>query len=500
MSYQKGYAMKKYILALDQGTTSTRAMLFNQQGKSIAKAQKEFQQFFPENGWVEHDPEEIWRTVVQVCQDVILQINGEAESIAAIGITNQRETTIIWHKETGKAIYPAIVWQDRRTAEFCQQLKDEGLEEKITQKTGLLLDPYFSATKIHWILNHVPNAKQLAKENKLAFGTIDSFLLWRLTEGRVHATDITNASRTLLFNLHTQKWDEELLKLFDIPACILPEIKDNCADFGMTDKKWFSTEIPVSGMAGDQQAAAVGQACFKLGMIKSTYGTGCFMMVNTGEEILTSKNRLLTTVMFRIQGKTTYALEGSIFVAGAAVKWLRDKLNLIQNAAETETIAASISSTNGVYLIPAFTGLGAPYWQPDARGAIIGMTRDTGKAEIIRATLEAVCYQSKDLLEAIKADGMSKISQIRVDGGMVENNWLLQFLADILRIDVERPASIETTVRGAAYLAGLQVGFYSSLQSLETLWELQNKFSCKMTEELQQQCYAGWKDAVNSVL
>ena len=491
---------KKYILAIDQGTTSTRAMLFDKMGQVVGRAQKEFEQSFPENGWVEHNPEELWRTTVQVCQDVILQIHGEVESIASIGITNQRETTILWHKETGLPIYPAIVWQDRRTAQFCQSLKKEKLTEKsVNEKTGLLLDPYFSATKIRWILDHVPLARELVQRDKLLFGTVDTFLLWRFTGGKTHATDITNASRTLLMNLKTKNWDEELLDLFGIPRSILPTILDNCADFGETEKRILGATISITGMAGDQQAASFGQACFKPGMIKSTYGTGCFMMINTGEKIIHSENKLLTTVMSSLQGKTTYALEGSIFVAGATMKWLRDKLQILNDVRYSENLAKSIENTNGVYLVPAFTGLGAPYWRPDVRASIVGMTRDTGRAEIVRAALEAVAYQTLDLLNSIKTDGVDEIISIRVDGGMVENNWLLQFLADILNIHVERPASIETTVRGVAYLAGLHVGFYQSLDQLTHIWELQRLFQPAMIDKLRQQYYEGWKHAIKQV-
>src|SRR3990167_8185156 len=473
--------MQHYILAIDQGTTSRRAILFNQHGQLISKAQQEFAQYFPNIAWVEHNPEEIWQSVLSVCNKVIQQSGITVKQIAAIGITNQRETTILWDRSTGKPIYPAIVWQDRRTTEFCLNLKAKSRrEEEIFQKTGLLLDPYFSASKIAWLLTHVPGASAKAQQGQLAFGTVDSFLLYRLTGGKIHATDITNASRTMLLNLKTQSWDQDLLNLFDIPAAILPTIKDNCADFGVTAKEVFGHEIPITGMAGDQHAASFGQACFHEGMVKSTYGTGCFVMVNTGQQIVHSQNRLLTTVMSRINGRTTYAIEGSIFIAGAAVKWLRDQLGIIREPRETEFIAGSINSNKGVYLVPAFTGLGAPYWRPEARGAIVGITRDTGKAEIVRAVLEAVGYQTRDLFSAISQDGCYTNNMFRVDGGMVENNWLLQFLADILNINIERPVCIETTALGAAYLAGLQIGYFSSFEQIERLWQKDATFNPKM--------------------
>ncbi len=492
--------MKKVILAIDQGTTSSRAIAFDERLQPIAQARQEFQQYFPNNGWVEHDPEEIWSTTLAVCHDVINQVGG-IEMFAAVGITNQRETTLLWDRKTGQTIYPAIVWQDRRTTPFCFELKqnDVQLESLIYRKTGLLLDPYFSASKVAWILDHVEGARARAERGELAFGTVDSFLLYRLTKGRCHFTDVTNASRTLLFNINTLSWDEELLSFFNIPAAILPDVLDNCADFGVVDSEWFGAGVPVAGMAGDQHAASFGQACFHQGMVKSTYGTGCFLMANTGNEVFRSSNRLLSTVMYRVAGETTYAVEGSIFIAGAAVKWLRDKLGLIKEPRETESIAASLASNHGVYTVPAFTGLGAPYWRPDVRGAIVGMTRDTGRAEIVRSVLEAVAYQTKDLLRALAGDGFTGVAGFRVDGGMVENNWLLQFLADIVDVAVERPTCIETTAMGAAALAGLQVGYFDSLQSLEALWQQDACFRSTMLTDERNELYQGWHDAVDQI-
>jgi glycerol kinase len=493
--------MGQFILSIDQGTTSSRALLLDQQAQIVTKAQKEFPQYFPQNGWVEHNSEEIWETTLTVCKQVIEDSKINPSSIAAIGITNQRETTVVWDRQTGNPIYPAIVWQDRRTATFCEALKKENpqLEKKIANKTGLLLDPYFSATKIAWILDHVEGARQKAEQGRLAFGTIDSFLLYRLTGGKSHATDVTNASRTMLLNLETLEWDEELLALFKIPKSLLPEVKENCADFGVSEASLLGAEIPIAGMAGDQHAASFGQACFEPGMVKSTYGTGCFMLVNTGGDIVHSRNRLLTTVLFKVNGRTTYAVEGSIFVAGAAVKWLHEYLGLIRAPRETEAIAASVDSTDGLYVVPAFTGLGAPYWKPEARGAILGMTRNTGRAEIVRGVLEAVCYQSKDLLTAILNDGVHQLKQLRVDGGMVENSWLLQFLADILGVAVERPVCIETTAMGAAYLAGLQVGVFQSLEEIEALRKSDKVFVPQMLSSQREALYKGWKNAVAEI-
>ncbi|ROS01727.1 glycerol kinase [Sinobacterium caligoides] len=489
--------MADYILAIDQGTTSSRAILFDSDATAAHSAQQEFPQHFPQDGWVEHDPEDIWQSVIDCCHQVINQL-GDGEQIAAIGITNQRETTLVWDKLTGKTIYPAIVWQDRRTSDYCQQLKDRGLEERINDITGLLIDPYFSATKLRWILEQVPGARARAERGELAFGTVDSYLLWRLSGGREHRTDASNASRTMLFNIHSQQWDEELLELFDIPAALLPEVMD-CADqFGVSDAAVLGRQVPILGMAGDQQAALFGQTCFNKGMAKSTYGTGCFMIVNTGDCALKSKNRLLTTVAYRLRGEVTYALEGSIFVAGATIQWLRDGLMLIDNAMESEPLAEQTDPDHGVYMVPAFTGLGAPYWDPNARGAIFGLCRDTGIKEIVTAGLQSVCYQSKDLQKAMESDGERPIA-LRVDGGMVANNWVMQFLADILGATVDRPTIIETTALGAAYLAGLEAGIFTSLEQLEQKWQCQQRFEPQMSKSRRDAFYAGWQQAIRRV-
>jgi glycerol kinase len=490
--------MPSYILAIDQGTTSSRAIMFNDSSEILGVAQAEFTQYFPQDGWVEHDPEEIWSTTINVVKEVIASTGITAAEIAAIGITNQRETTVLWDKETGKAIYNAIVWQDRRTADYCEKLKSEGLEDMITSKTGLLLDPYFSGTKVRWLLDNVDGARQQALAGKLMFGTIDTFLLWRLTRGESHKTDATNASRTLLFNIHGQVWDEDILQALDIPDCILPQVEDCSSDFGYTDESLFGAAIPITGIAGDQQAALVGQCCFSRGMIKSTYGTGCFVIMNTGTTAVRSSHKLLTTVAYRIDGKVTYGLEGSIFIAGAAVQWLRDGLKIIDDAAETEKIAAANPDSHGVYLVPAFTGLGAPYWDANARGAIFGLTRDSGIEDIVTATLQSVCFQTKDLLAAMGNDGIAPDS-IRVDGGMVANDWLSQCLSDISRIAVERPLVTETTALGAAYLAGLQVGLFGSLDELSHQWQQERRFEPEMAERLSLNLYVGWLDAVERV-
>lgn len=487
--------MAQYLLSIDQGTTSSRAIVFDAAGSIVAVDQEEFPQIYPADGWVEHDPEAIWETTLKTCRGALKNASLTAADIAAIGITNQRETTVVWDRKTGKPVYNAIVWQDRRTAETCVKLKAQGHEANVTSKTGLLLDPYFSGTKIAWILDNVPGARDRAEQGELAFGTIDSFLLWRLTGGEQHATDATNASRTLIFDIHQQQWDEELLQLVGVPASVLPEVRDSSADYGMTDPKLLGGAIPVRGMIGDQQSASVGQACFKPGMVKSTYGTGCFMILNTGEKALTSENRLLTTVAYRLNGKTNYALEGSIFIAGAAVQWLRDAVQLISDASETKALAESIDDTDGVYLVPAFTGLGAPYWDPDARGAIVGLTRDSGIAHIVRAGLEAVCYQTCDLLKAMEKDGAT-ISALRVDGGMVINDWVVQFLADMLSVSVDRPQVTETTALGAAYMAGLGIGMYSSLEEIAEQWALERRFEPQMEEFRRDGLYEGWLAAV----
>lgn len=489
----------KYLLAIDQGTTSTRAALFSISGEPIAQHQIEHRQYFPQNGWVEHDPLEIWQNTITCCQKTLESAHVTANQVAGMGISNQRETTLLWDKETGKAIYPAIVWQDRRTSDFCDTLKQKpGLIKEITQRTGLLIDPYFSATKIHWLLNHVEYAHQLMHQGRLAFGTIDTFLIWHLTDGKSYITDATNASRTLLFNIHTQQWDDDLLKIFDIPREILPKVVDNAGSFGETDADLFGSPIPITGIAGDQQAALIGQACFKSGMVKSTYGTGCFVLLNTGDQVIHSRNNLLSTVAYRLDNKVTFGLEGSIFTAGSAVQWLRDGLGLIRKASETEALASSIQDNGGVYLIPAFTGLGAPYWDPKARGALLGITRDTRVQHIVRATLEAVCYQTRDLLECMNQDGAT-IKTLRVDGGMVANDWLLHFLSDLLNIEVERPACIETSALGAAYLAGLGAGIYHSLDDISAAWRLNKKFIPEMPAKKRETLYSEWKKAVTLI-
>lgn len=490
---------KDLILAIDQGTTSSRAIVFSRKGDVLGVGQQEFKQYFPNDGWVEHDPEEIWESTLAVCHAAIKNAGVDLNNIAGIGITNQRETSVIWDRATGKPLYNAIVWQDRRTAAFCDELKAAGREASVAQKTGLLLDPYFSATKIAWILDQVEGARAKANAGDLAFGTIDSFLLWRLTGGKSHATDATNASRTLLFDIEKQAWDDDLLTLFNVPASLLPTVKDSAADFGVTEFALFGVEIPIAGIAGDQQAALIGQACFSPGMLKSTYGTGCFLMQNTGSKIIRSTNKLLSTVAYRLDGETTYATEGSIFIAGAAVQWLRDGLKLIDKAGETQALAESIPSTKGVFLVPAFTGLGAPHWDANARGAIVGLTRDTGIAEICRAALEAVCYQTRDLVDALVADGCEQPATIRVDGGMVANDWLAGFLADIIGASVERPVVTETTALGAAYLAGLQLGIYESLEQIEAQWQCERTFEPTMPEADREKLCADWRVAVQRV-
>jgi glycerol kinase len=488
------------LLAIDQGTTSTRAILFDANGANLAQTQRELPQIFPEDGWVEHDPEEIWQATEAVCRETLTNASIDADQVAAIGITNQRETTVIWDRDSGQPIHNAIVWQDRRTADFCDDLVAAGHEETFKAKTGLVLDPYFSGTKIRWLLDNVAGARDAANAGKLAFGTIDSFLLWRLTGGRVHATDATNASRSLLYDIHEQRWDEELLTILDVPMSLLPEVRDCASDFGATDAELFGAAIPIGGIAGDQHAATIGQACFVPGMVKNTYGTGCFVMLNTGDKAVRSENGLLTTVAYRLGGKTTYALEGSVFVAGAAIQWLRDGLQVIDEAGESERHALAVADTGGVYLVPAFTGLGAPHWDPNARGAILGLTRDSSISHIVRAALESVCYQTRDLAEAMAADLGQPISGLRVDGGMVENNWLMQFQADLLDMTVERPEVTETTALGAAYLAGLQVGLFTSLDDISQRWHLNHAFAPEADSGQREQLYAGWQEAVTRVL
>lgn len=487
----------RLVLALDQGTTSSRAIVFNAATNIVSVAQLEFPQYFPQSGWVEHDPEDLWRTTVETAREAVRNAGG-ADRIAALGITNQRETTVVWDRRTGEPVSNAIVWQDRRTAAHCKRLKEAGHEPFFTERTGLLLDPYFSGTKVAWILENVEGARQKAEAGHLAFGTVDSWLIWRLTGGRVHATDATNASRTLVFDIHRCEWDDELLGILGIPRSMLPEVKDSADDFGLADAGILGAAIPISGVAGDQQAATVGQACFEAGMLKSTYGTGCFALLNTGGAPVRSDNRLLTTIAYRLNGTPAYALEGSIFVAGAAVQWLRDGLRLIGDAAESGTLAADADAAHRVYLVPAFTGLGAPYWDAEARGALFGLTRASGPADFARAALESVGYQTRDLLEAMHSDwsGGGRETVLRVDGGMVASDWTMQFLADILGAPVDRPVVAETTALGAAYLAGLRHDYYPDPSAMAAQWSLERRFEPLMENELRETLYAGWRDAV----
>jgi glycerol kinase len=487
------------ILAIDQGTTSTRAIVFAPDSSIIAVAQQEFAQHYPHDGWVEHDPEDIWTSTIVVCREAVSLAIAKGARIAAIGVTNQRETTVVWDRSTGQTIYNAIVWQDRRTADSCRTLQEQGLFEAVNSRTGLLLDPYFSASKVAWILDNVEGARDKAQAGELAFGTIDSFLIWRLTDGQVHATDVTNASRTNLFNIHDMAWDDNLLEIFNVPKSVLPEVKECADNYGHTTEELFGFSLPILGVAGDQQAASIGQCCFQPGAIKSTYGTGCFVMLNTGTQAFASKNKLLTTVAYTIQGKTHYALEGSIFIAGAAVQWLRDGLGLVRSASETEALAKSVEDDHGVFMVPAFAGLGAPHWAPDARGAIYGLTRGTTNAHFVRAALESVCYQTTDLMQAMAEDGVS-IHKIRVDGGMVGNSWLCQFLANILNITVERPQILETTALGAAYLAGLQAGIYASVEDLASCNKVDIEFNSSMDKTSREKLLKGWQSAVQSTL
>ncbi|MEW6983392.1 glycerol kinase GlpK [Colwelliaceae bacterium 6471] len=490
----------KYILAIDQGTTSSRAIIFDLNGKVIACNQQEFPQIFPSDGWVEHDPEIIWQSVKHTSQQVLEEAGISSSEIISLGITNQRETTLVWDKNTGKCIYNAIVWQDRRTSEQCKKLRNiVGLSEKVQSKTGLVLDPYFSATKIAWVLDNVEGARLKAEKGELLFGTIDTFLLFRLTNSMQHLTDATNASRTLLFNIHENRWDDELLSLFNIPLQMMPEVKDSAADFGVTDVNIFSPAISIGAMAGDQQAALVGQGCLSKGMMKSTYGTGCFMMVNTGDKVVQSAHQLLSTIAYRINGQTTYALEGSIFMAGATIQWIRDGLKFIDCASESEGLAQQIAYDHQVYMVPAFTGLGAPYWHAKARGTISGLTRDSGIKEIVSAALQSVGYQSRDLIMAMKKDGAHPHS-IRVDGGMVANDWLMQFLADMLDFDVLRSREVETTALGVALLAGVHSGVYNGLDELKNIYKSDITFTPEMSDKQRQHLYQGWLGAVNAAL
>ena len=489
--------MKKYVLAFDQGTTSCRAILFDKDGKKIATAQQEFSQIFPKQGWVEHDAMEIWGKQSGVAREVLERSGVSTQEIAAIGITNQRETTVVWNKKTGRPVYNAIVWQCRRTAGICDALKEKGLSDSIRKKTGLIIDAYFSGTKIKWILDNVPEARTLAEKGELLFGNIDTWLIWNLTRGKVHVTDYTNASRTLLFNIHTLQWDKELLKAMDIPESMLPEVKPSSYVYGYTDEHTFGgAKIPIAGAAGDQQAALFGQACFEEGSAKNTYGTGCFMLMNTGEKIIESENGLLTTIAFGIDNSVKYALEGSSFIAGAAVQWLRDELKLIYTAHQTEYYAGLVNDTNGVYFVPAFSGLGAPYWDMYARGALLGLTRGAKREHIVRAVLEAIAYQTKDVLYAMEKDSKINLRSLKVDGGACANNFLMQFQSDILNVPVLRPYEKETTALGAAYLAGLAVGFWKEQGEIKRIQDIEREFRPDMEEEKRKTLYAGWKKAV----
>ncbi|MEO6610060.1 MAG: glycerol kinase GlpK [Aestuariivirga sp.] len=493
--------MPQYILAIDEGTTSTRAVLFDGNLKPKASAQREFKQFYPASGWVEHDPEEIWKAVLATSRAAIKKSRTKISNIKCIGITNQRETVLIWDRKTGKPIHKAIVWQDRRTAKMCEELKANGNEELFREKTGLVLDPYFSGTKIAWVLDNVRGARYRAEKGELCAGTIDSFLIWRMTGGKVHATDATNASRTLLCNIHSGQWEDEILTILNIPRSILPEIKDCAANFGECEKKFFGTAIPISGVAGDQHAASIGQACFKPGMVKSTYGTGCFVLLNTGDTAVLSQNRLLTTIAYQLGGKRTYALEGAIFIAGAAIQWLRDGVKVIKTAQEAGALAKSADPLQDVYLVPAFVGLGAPYWNPEVRGALFGLNRATTNKELAKAALEAVCFQTRDLLEAMTKDWGSDVQTVlRVDGGMAVSDWTMQYLSDILNAPVDRPKYLESTALGAAYLAGLQLGLLPPPKEFSKSWKRDRPFTPKMKAEQRETRYAGWKRSVAKLL
>lgn len=489
--------MAKYVMALDQGTTSSRCILFNERGEIVSVAQKEFKQIYPKGGWVEHDPMEIWSSQFSVAIEAMAKIGVDATDIAGIGITNQRETTVVWDKRTGIPVYNAIVWQCRRTAGYCDELKSQGYDKTIREKTGLILDAYFSGTKIKWILDNVEGAREKAEQGHLLFGTIDTWLIWNLTKGKVHVTDYSNASRTLLYNIHELKWDEELLELFNIPKAMLPEVKPSSYVYGNTDRVLFGNEIPIGGVAGDQQAALFGQVCHEPGTAKNTYGTGCFMLMNTGEKAVDSKNGLLTTIAWGIDGKVEYALEGSVFIAGAAIQWLRDEMRMIKSAADTEEYAMAVEDTNGVYLVPAFVGLGAPYWDPYARGTIVGLTRGAKKEHFIRATLESLAYQTNDILKAMQEDSGITLKALRVDGGACANNFLMQFQSDILGVQVDRPEVIETTALGAAYLAGLAVGYWKGKEDVSNKWALSKSFKSQMEEEKRTELLDGWHEAVN---
>ncbi len=492
--------MKKYILALDQGTTSSRAIVFDHDGTIVSVAQKEFTQIFPQPGWVEHDPEEIWSTQLGVAAEAITHAGLTTENIHAIGITNQRETTIVWDRNTGKPVYNAIVWQDRRTADFCDELKRKNLHILIQQRTGLVVDAYFSASKVKWILDNVEGARARAEKGELCFGTVDTWLLWNLTKGQVHATDVSNASRTMLMNLQTLQWDGELEKIFTIPGNMLPQIRSSSEVYGKTQNILTAVNIPIAGIAGDQQSALFGQMCTQAGMVKNTYGTGCFMLMNTGEKAVISRNNLLTTVAWKINGKTEYALEGSVFIAGAVVQWLRDGLGIIRTSGEVEELAAKVKDSDGVYVVPAFTGLGAPYWNQHARGTIVGITRGTTAAHIAKAALDSIAYQTADVLKAMEADSGIEIKELRVDGGATVNNLLMQFQSDLLNTAVVRPRITETTALGAAYLAGLATGYWSSIDEIQQQWQIERKFVSGMEEEIRENLSSGWAKAVKAAM
>ena len=492
--------MTHYILSFDQGTTSSRAIVFDKKGAIISVAQKEFTQIFPHPGWVEHDANEIWSTQIGVAEEAITKVGLTVKNIAAIGITNQRETTIVWDRLTGVPIYNAIVWQDRRTAAFCDELKGNGKNKDIQQKTGLVLDAYFSATKVKWLLDNILGAREKAEKGELCFGTVDSWLLWKLTNGAVHATDVSNASRTMLFNIHSLAWDEELLTLFTIPLSMLPEVKSSSEIYGHTQNILTAHNIPIAGIAGDQQAALFGQMCTQPGMVKNTYGTGCFMLMNTGEKAVPSTNNLLTTVAWKVNGVTNYALEGSVFIAGAVVQWLRDGLKIIRNSAEVEMLAREVASSEGVYLVPAFAGLGAPYWNQHARGTIVGITRGSTGAHFARAALDSIAYQTMDVLKAMEKDSGIAIKELRVDGGATANNLLMQFQSDLLNIQVVRPTIVETTALGAAYLAGLAVGYWNNTEEIQQQWQMERVFSPTMTETQRNELSNGWRQAINTAV
>jgi glycerol kinase len=493
--------VETYILSIDQGTTSSRAIIFNKNGEVVHSAQKEFRQYFPKPGWVEHNPNEIWGSILSVVAEVLSESEIKPEQIAGIGITNQRETAVVWDKETGHPVYNAIVWQSRQTSEICEELKEKGYNDLFRNKTGLLIDPYFSGTKVKWILDHVEGAREKANQGKLLFGTIDSWLVWKLSGGRVHVTDYSNASRTQMFNIYELKWDDEILDILGVPKSMLPEVRPSSEIYGKTvDYHFFGNEIPISGVAGDQQAALFGQACFEEGMAKNTYGTGCFMLKNTGENAVRSEHGLLTTIAWGLNGKVEYALEGSIFVAGSAIQWLRDGLRMFNDAKDSEAYAAKVDSNDGVYVVPAFVGLGTPYWDSDVKGAVFGLTRGTTKEHFIRATLESLAYQTKDVLSAMEADSGIKLKTLRVDGGAVKNNFLMEFQSDILDVPVERPVVNETTALGAAYLAGLAVGFWESQEEIAKQWAVGYTFLPKMSDEKRNRLYDGWKKAVNATM